>query len=231
MSLRASNSGRRYGSTLSRRSPGRKPRLAPAAHQQIDRGGDGQIGLAGARRTQAKDQLVVAQRLDIGGLARRARGDPPLARAERDILAPQAQAAVGDLGFGEADRRLDRRQIDLLVALEPVVELRQREPGRLGRRSRTRDRHPVAAADERDAETPLDAVEVLVALAVEQRQQQIVVEFEFAPGEAGRLGEGAGRDRHHAALASARAPSRLFCPAPVIRTGTIAPMRPAASCR
>ncbi len=95
------------------------------------------------------------------------------------VLLPQAEAAVGDLGLGETDRRLDDRQIDLLPALQPVVKPRQRQTRRLGRRGRTRDRQPVAAGDERNAELALDPVEMLVALAVQHRQQQIVVEFEL----------------------------------------------------
>ena len=35
-----------------------------AAHQHIDRGGDGEIGLAGAGRAEAEHQIVVAQRAD-----------------------------------------------------------------------------------------------------------------------------------------------------------------------
>ena len=85
-----------------------------------------------------------------------------------------------ELGLGQADSGLDRRQIDLLAALQPLVELRQGEMGRLGRRGRAGDCQPVAARDQRDAELPLDAVEMLVALAIEQRQEQIVVEFELA---------------------------------------------------
>ena len=55
----------------------------------------------------------------------------------------------------------------------------------LGRRGRAGNRQPVAARHQRDAELALDPVEMLVALAVKQRQQQIVVEFELAaPGPA-----------------------------------------------
>ena len=51
--------------------------------------------------------------------------------------------------------------------------------GRFGRRGRAGDRQPIAAGDERNAELALDPVEMLVALAVKRRQQQIVVEFEL----------------------------------------------------
>ena len=115
--------------------------LDPPGHQQVDRGGDREIGLAGAGGSEAEHQLALAQRLDIGGLRRRARGDAPLAGAKGGVLAATGSGSVGDLGLGQTDRRLDRRQIDLLAALQPVVEPRQREmraprSPRAGRRSR-----------------------------------------------------------------------------------------------
>ncbi len=188
----------------------RRPRQDDAldlpGHQQIDRGGDREIGLAGAGRPEPENQLAFAQCLDIGGLPRRARGDAPLAGAESGILVPEAQAAVGDLGLGQADRRFDRRQIDLLPALQSVVKPRQGQMRRLGRRGRPRDRQSVAAGDERNAELALDPVEMLVALAVKRREQQIVVEFELG-APFGRLGpDDAGRRRGHAATI----PERLF---------------------
>ncbi len=116
---------------------------------------------------------------------------------------------VGDFGFGQTDRRLDRRQIDLLAALQPVVEPRQGEVRRLGRRGRARDRQPVAAGDERHAELPLDPVEMLVALAVQRRQQQIVVEFELG-APFGRLRpDDAGGGRGHAATVPAAVPATI----------------------
>ena len=67
--------------------------LDAPAHQQIDRGGDRKIGLAGAGRSQSEDQLVLAQRLDVGRLAGRARRDAALAGAERRIFAPEARGS------------------------------------------------------------------------------------------------------------------------------------------
>ena len=136
--------------------------------------------------------------------------------------------------------------IDFLAALQPVVEAGQRETRHLGRRGRTGDRQPVAARDQRHAELALDAVEMLVALAVEHRQQQIVVEFELrAPGGADirldlrRRGAharcsacGAPPDRRASArprgrLSGAIVPARLLGSARSIRTGTMSPIRSA----
>ena len=137
--------------------------------------------------------------------------------------------------------------VDLLAALQPVVEAGQRETRHLGRRGRTGDRQAVAARDQRDAELALDAVEMLVALAVEHRQQQIVLEFElrcarrrrYPPrSAAAALMPGAplrstadrrasrGRDGRSA---GAIVPARLLGSAASIRTGTISPIRSAAA--
>ena len=116
------------------------------------------------------------------------------------------EAAVGDLGLGETDCRLDRRQIDLLPVLQTLVEPRQRQVSCLRRRGRTRDRQAVTAGDDRNAELPLDPIEMLVAIAVKRRQQQIVVEFELcAPFRWFRV-DNAGRRRGHATTI----PDKLF---------------------
>ena len=126
-----------------------------------------------------------------------------------------------DLGLGETHRGLDRRQVDLLPALQPLVEARQREMGGLGRRRRARDRQPVAARYEGDAELPLDPVEMLIALAVEQRQQQIVVEFELSCALPPVRRRWSGGERAHG-VADREIPERLFSTArPIIMTGTI----------
>jgi hypothetical protein len=50
--------------------------------------------------------------------------------------------------------------------------------GSLGGRSRAGDCKSIAARDNRNTELPLDAIEMLIALAVEQRQEQVIVELE-----------------------------------------------------
>src|SRR5438445_646809 len=84
--------------------PDRRPRqddpLDLAGHQQVDRSGDREIGLAGTGRTETEHQFMLSHRLDVAGLARAARRDPALAGAEPGVVAPQAEALVVDLGLG-----------------------------------------------------------------------------------------------------------------------------------
>ena len=203
------------------------------AHQQIDRGSDREIGLAGAGRPEPEHQFVLAHCLDIGGLSGRARPDAAFAGTKPGILAPQAEALVLGLGLRQAQRRLNRGEVDLVAPLQPVVEPRQGEPGDFGRRSRPGNRQPIAARHQRHPELPFDAIEMLVALAIEQGQQEIIVEFELAaPGCC--LADRLRRRTTHAActpsmVVSAIAPARLFGSAARTRTGTISPMQSGAA--
>src|SRR5215471_17144202 len=96
--------------------------------------------------------------------------------------------------------------------------------GRLGRRRRTRNRKPVAARHEQDAELPLDAIEVLIALAVKQWEQQVVVKLQLRARLPDLAGGDVGRDRCHARAAPPSAADRLLALAPVIQAGMISPM-------
>src|SRR5271165_2623839 len=99
---------------------------------------------------------------------------------------------------------------------------------RLGGGCRSRDRQAVAARHERDTKLPLDPVEVLIALTIEQRQKQVVVEFELG-APFGKFTGGRARKRGHAAAASASEPDRLLALAAVISAGTISPIRSAGA--
>ena len=101
---------------------------------------------------------------------------------------------------------------------------------RLGGGCRSGDRQAVAARHERNAKLPFDPVEVLIALTVEQRQKQVVVEFELG-APFGKLAGGGGRKRGHAATASVSEPDRLLALAAVISAGTISPIRSAGAAR
>src|SRR5689334_825847 len=99
---------------------------------------------------------------------------------------------------------------------------------RFGGRCRTGDREAIAARDNRDAELPLNTVEVLIALAVQQRQEQVVVELELRPSVGKRVG-GSGREPGHPAAAPLKQPERLLALAAVIKAGTMSPMRSAGA--
>src|SRR5262249_58317232 len=130
------------------------------------------------------------------------------------------------LGLGHAHRRLHGGDVDLLPALQALVKARQGEAGHLGGRGRTGDPQPVAARHQRYAELALDPVEMLVALTVEQRQQQVVVEFELAAAGSSVSGHYIRRRAAHAATASGEiTPARLFGCTASIRTSTMSPIR------
>ena len=104
----------------------------------------------------------------------------------------------------------------------------KRQLGRFGRRGRARDRQPIAAGDDRDAELPFDPIQMLVAFAIKRRQQQIVVEFELGAAFS-RLG----CDDAAEGGAVMRQPSRRDCfdRRRDIRAGTTSPIRSSAAAR
>src|SRR5205823_4426204 len=101
--------------------------------------------------------------------------------------------------------------------------------GRLGGRCRARDCKAIAARDNGYTELPLDAIEMLIALAIEDRQQQVVVELELRSPLGKFAGAGRGRERGHAVTTSVIEADRLLALAAVISAGTISPIRSAAA--
>src|SRR5690348_15866490 len=97
-------------------------------------------------------------------------------------------------------------------------------------RLRPGNREPVAAGNNRNTQLPLDAFEMLIELAIEQGQEQVVVELELG-APLGKLA-GDGRQLSHAAVTSASEPDKLLALAAVISAGTISPIRSsvAATC-
>src|SRR5277367_366453 len=98
--------------------------------------------------------------------------------------------------------------------------------GDLGRRGRARDRQAIAARHQRDAELAFDLVEMRVAFAIEQGQQQIVVEFDLAAPASRQVGDEIARRGAHCAASSKPPimPVRLLDRTPTIWTGRILPM-------
>src|SRR6185437_14288974 len=185
--------------------------LDRAGHHHVDRGGDGDIGLAGAGGAEPEHQLVLAQRAHIGRLVRAAGRDAALLRADLVALAPEL--AMSGAALRQAQRGVDRRAVHLETALKPLIERGQRRARHVGARARAGNGEPVAARDQGDAELPLDAIEILVALAEELGEQRVVVEL--------HLHAGLGAVGAHALTS----PERLLASAAVIRTGSVSPMR------
>src|SRR5262249_44484392 len=138
-------------------------------------------GLAGAGRTGAEHQRVLAQRADIGVLRRGAR--PHRALAQIDLLeaAPCGsgieveQRALRDR---EPDRALDIARGEILSALDMLVEALQHAARLLDRVARAFKGDVVAALLGDDAEAALDQSEILAVLAEQHRSVAVVVERE-----------------------------------------------------
>src|SRR5690348_1515744 len=105
--------------------------------------------------------------------------------------------------------------VDLLATLQPLVERQERGPSDIGGLLRARDRQPITPRHQRDTERAFDALEMLVVLAEELRQQGVVGELEIEA----RLGVARGIARGQA-TASGSAPARLL--GSTIATRTVA---------
>ncbi len=183
-------------------SPGRKPSRSPAStagrdrirrstsalFEQRHRVADREPGLAGAGRAFGEHQLVLAQRRQIavlGGVARA--HDAALAGldlAERVAggleLAGEQRALVGGL----LDRAFDVAFVGRLAELGALVEQFEHAPRLLARLARAANDDLVAVGVGADAEPALDAGDVLVVVAEDDRGQTVVVEGE---GDLGRF--------------------------------------------
>src|SRR4051812_10319923 len=101
-----------------------------------------------------------------------------LARPDPRRLLPQREGPARGAAGREPDRGVDRRRIDLEPPFQPLVERVEGIAGDLRRGGWARDRDAIAARHDRDPELALDAPEVLVVLAEQHRQQEIVVELD-----------------------------------------------------
>ena len=135
--------------------------------------GDGEIGLAGAGRADAEDQLGAVHGADIGVLRRRAGRDRPLARGDLARGAPRPSSRASG-----AQLRSSASAMRIAPSTSPGVELvALAAAGRRGAPARGAPRRCLAAGPRAshvaagaaiDAEPPLDQGEVLVELAEER---------------------------------------------------------------
>ena len=195
-----------------------------------------EIGLARPRRAQGEDHVVAGQRLHILSLDRRARDDRLLARADHDL------GRRGDLVVDDPverglrrhpDQRLDRRGIDVMPLVEPVVEPHQHVARARRRLGLALDHHAIAARRDMHPKPVLDRHQVAVVIP-EQRPEQIgLVELQLEIGTAVErvvIGGGEVAFGHQAGISSRRRiPPRLLGSARVTLTSSMSPMRASVS--
>ncbi len=160
---------------VARQEPQSFPRLHRRARQDdsVDlaglegrhRCGDGEIGLAGARRAQAEHQFVIVHGIDIGGLGRCPRRDAPPAGLDRPSitlhlcpLGSRRQLARG----GQADDGIDFALVRRRAPFDPLIQRHQGVPRGGGGRLRAGDRHLVAPRVDGRPEVVLDAHKIAV---------------------------------------------------------------------
>src|SRR5205814_5632368 len=146
------------------RGPREDDPLDLARHHHVDRRCDREIGLAGAGGSQAKDQLVLAERSDILRLVGAARADAALARVALGLV-PEGRGRLAWPAVREPDGGVDRGSVDLEAALQPIIERCQSRASLIRPRARPRYCQAVAARDHGHAELALDPVEIRVSLA------------------------------------------------------------------
>lgn len=142
---------------------------------------DGKIGLAGAGRANAEDELGAFQRPDIGVLRRRAGDDRLLAcrnlRHRQLGLAfhcGKAELVVG--GDRHADCALDVGSFHAAAFLKFFIEIVERAPRLIGGHDIACDDDGIAACPRIDVQPLLEQLEVLVELTEELAGEPVVLE-------------------------------------------------------
>ena len=150
--------------------------------EQRHRMADGEPGLAGSRRSLGEDEFVLAQRGEIAILrgvagahdAAAARLDMAEAVARRLEFAGKQRALIG----GFLDHAFDVAFAGGLAELGAFVEQLENATRLLARFARPANDDLVAVGVRGDAETALDARDVLIVVAEDDRSQAVVVESE-----------------------------------------------------
>ena len=178
MSCSASNSGRRYGSILAIRSPGRKPSRSPGLDRgageddpvdlaAAERGGGhrhGQEGLAGAGRADPEGDRVAPDRVDVALLVDRLGRDPRRAMAPDDVLEDLGRRLVLVERVGH---RGDRPLGDLVALLDEVRQLAHDDRGGGHRLGLAVEGDDVAAQEQLAVDVALERAQDLVVGAAE----------------------------------------------------------------
>ena len=137
-----------------------------------------------------------------------------------NLLSPSRIRLDGWLGARVRANATERLlNVDVEPLLQALVERGERRARNIGASTGARDGQAIAARDDGDAELTFDAIEMLIALAEELRQQGVVVELHL---HAARLARRR-RPAHAASSATASSPARLLGPTAKMRTGAISP--------
>ena len=169
-----------------------EPAHALALHR-LHRAGDGEVGLAGARRPDAEREVVRADRLQVLLLVGAAAADQAAQRLDgvRVVRRPRAHAALLD------------REVDVLrrhrLAARALVELAQHGCARRGVRAAQRE--ATGAAADLDAEPILDLAQVLVERPADRGEPCIVFRAEVDAGLGGGV-QATNRPRREFGMAS-----------------------------
>src|SRR5688572_3566960 len=157
--------------------------------QHRDRDRDRQIGLAGTGGADAEHQLLVVQHADVFRLRRRAWRDQALLGLDRGAVAEVAGAeqvwlrtivaARGVILPRQADGGIDVVLVEMLAALQALIEAGQDLPCDGDAVLGAGDDELVAARDHRDAQLPLQPGQMLVMLPEQQWQQPVVIELQM----------------------------------------------------
>ena len=138
------------------------------ALQGVDGAGHGEVGLAGASRTDAEVDVVVEDRLDVALLVGAARADVRLARLQGDLRRALQFLEVFQAGLLQVQVHGVGSEIGAVLRL--AVETLQQAFGDLGPARFAGQFELVAAVADLDVEAFLDLVEMLVELPAKCRE-------------------------------------------------------------
>ena len=140
--------------------------------------GDGEIGLAGAGRADAEDEIRLLDGADVGALRHCARRDLLAARADmgRARRGCRIRCAGCDARLGMTDQPVDVAGPDLVAVAGTLVEALEHLAGLQAGGFRADQRDDIAVRVRLDAEPLLEQRQVRVVLAEQDGQQPVVIE-------------------------------------------------------
>ena len=142
--------------------------------QRLDRAGDREVGLAGARRADAEGQIMRADIVEVFGLIRAAGAHRTARRAHLEFVVESALASVSVAVHVQFLQR-DVHALGIHgLALRARVQVQQHRFRALDRGGQSDDLKSIAAPSHFDAEPRLDLMQVLVERTAQLDQSDIV---------------------------------------------------------